>query len=151
MLDHFFMGANLVRGFEPAGIGPRDISANSTRDAVGGTMFWGATFEIQHPLFFAPKDYGMRLAAFADVGSVWDYKGLTTYQGPTPLHVAPQTITVWDQNVIRSSVGVGLIWDSPFGPLRFDYAIPLTDAGRDATGKKIDREQRFRFSGGTRF
>ncbi len=45
---------------------------------------------------------------------------------------------------IRSSVGVGLIWDSPFGPLRFDYAIPLTN-------RAYDRIQRIRFGGGTKF
>ena len=45
---------------------------------------------------------------------------------------------------IRSSVGVGLIWDSPLGPLRFDFAIPLTK-------ESYDRTQIFRFSGGTKF
>jgi outer membrane protein insertion porin family len=47
-------------------------------------------------------------------------------------------------NVIRSSVGVGLIWASPFGPLRFDYAIPLTKGVND-------RVQQFKFGGGTSF
>jgi outer membrane protein insertion porin family len=41
-------------------------------------------------------------------------------------------------------VGVGLVWASPFGPLRFDYAIPLTKAAGD-------RVQEFRFGGGTSF
>ncbi|MBN8921414.1 MAG: BamA/TamA family outer membrane protein, partial [Rhizobiales bacterium] len=50
MLDHFFMGPNLVRGFAPAGIGPRDLTLNSTRDALGGTMYWGVTAELQYPL-----------------------------------------------------------------------------------------------------
>ncbi|MBX6425857.1 MAG: outer membrane protein assembly factor BamA [Variibacter sp.] len=143
MLDHFFMGPNLVRGFAPAGIGPRDITPGSTRDALGGTMYWGATVELQYPLFFAPKDFGMKAAVFADAGSLWDYRGIEQFQG--------QTIIPSDKNVIRSSVGVGLIWESPFGPLRFDYAIPVTTAGRDANGQPIDRIQEFRFSGGTRF
>ena len=43
-----------------------------------------------------------------------------------------------------TSVGVGLIWASPFGPLRFDYAVPLTKG-------KYDRVQEFRFGGGTTF
>ncbi|HEX7791085.1 MAG TPA: BamA/TamA family outer membrane protein, partial [Afipia sp.] len=43
-----------------------------------------------------------------------------------------------------TSVGVGLIWQSPFGPLRFDYAIPLTKGANDRT-------QEFRFGGGTSF
>jgi outer membrane protein insertion porin family len=156
MLDHFFMGPNLVRGFAIAGIGPRDTTLGSTHDALGGTMYWGTTFELQHPLFFAPKDFGMKVAAFADAGSLWGYRGLRQYQGPTDL--ALQTIDPRDSNVIRSSVGVGLIWDSPFGPLRFDYAIALTKDSstvlNPATGlyENIgDRTQAFRFSGGTKF
>jgi outer membrane protein insertion porin family len=49
-----------------------------------------------------------------------------------------------DTNAVRSSVGAGLVWDSPFGPLRFDYAIPLTKQNYDIV-------QEFRFGGGTRF
>jgi outer membrane protein insertion porin family len=49
-----------------------------------------------------------------------------------------------DNGLIRTSVGVGLIWNSPFGPLRFDYAIPLTKSF-------YDRTQEFRFGGGTSF
>jgi outer membrane protein insertion porin family len=152
MLDHFFMGPNLVRGFEPAGIGPRDIKPNSTQDALGGTIYWGVTAELQYPLFFAPKDFGMRAAVFADAGSLYGYEGITKYIGPHDCRdpvvcgalANGQTITPSDSKAIRSSVGVGLIWDSPFGPLRFDYAIALT---KDSN----DRTQAFRFSGGTTF
>ena len=49
-----------------------------------------------------------------------------------------------DENVVRTSVGVGLIWASPFGPLRFDYAFPILK-------QDFDRTQQFRFGGGTRF
>ncbi|NIK46105.1 outer membrane protein insertion porin family [Variibacter gotjawalensis] len=153
MLDQFFMGPNLVRGFQTAGIGPRDVTSNSTHDALGGTMYWGVSAEVQYPLFFAPKDFGMKMAVFADAGSVWNYKGLTSYQGPGQ---GLQTMTVRDENIIRSSVGVGLVWDSPFGPLRFDYAVALTKdkgvwdpvEGRNVGG---DITQAFRFSGGTKF
>jgi outer membrane protein insertion porin family len=154
--DHFFMGPNLVRGFAPAGIGPRDISPDSPSDALGGTMYWGVSAELQHPLFFAPKDFGMKLAVFADAGSAWNYRGLTSYQGPND--AIAQTINPRDVNMVRSSVGVGLIWDSPFGPLRFEYAYALTkDAGvlvTDTSGltRRVgDQIQEFRFSGGTRF
>ena len=47
-------------------------------------------------------------------------------------------------NVVRTSVGVGLIWASPFGPLRFDYAVPITKG-------QFDRVQQFKFGGGTSF
>jgi outer membrane protein insertion porin family len=169
MLDHFFMGPNLVRGFQVAGIGPRDITPGSTQDALGGTLYWGVTAELQYPLIFAPKDFGMKLAVFADAGSLWSYRGITSYRGPHDCNIqacypgqAPdaagnfaQVITPRDNNVIRSSVGVGLLWDSPLGPIRFDYAVALSkDNGFvDATGTRQggDRTQAFRFSGGTRF
>ena len=147
MLDHFQMGPNLVRGFAPAGIGPRDLTINTTNDALGGTMFWGASVEAQTPLYFLPKEIGIKIATFADAGSLWGYKG------PTSWNVTGETLTVGDQNKIRSSVGVGLLWDSPLGPLRFDLAYPITKwCGSDAAGGQVcDRTQVFRFSGGTRF
>ena len=147
MLDHFQMGPNLVRGFAPAGIGPRDLTSGTTYDALGGSMFWGASVEAQTPLYFLPKEIGIKVAAFADAGSLWGYKGPTTW------NVTGETLTVGDQNKIRSSVGFGLIWDSPLGPLRFDLAYPITKwCGNDSTGAPVcDRTQVFRFSGGTRF
>ena len=75
MLDHFQMGPNLVRGFQTAGIGPRDLTLGTSNDALGGTMYWGASVETQMPVFGVPKDFGMRVALFADAGSVWGYKG----------------------------------------------------------------------------
>jgi len=138
MLDHFQMGPNLVRGFAPAGIGPRDMTPGTTNDALGGTLYWGGSFEAQTPLYFLPKEIGIKMAAFADAGSLWDYKGPTTW------NQTGETLQIDDANKIRSSVGVGLIWDSPLGPLRFDLAYPITKGANDRT-------QVFRFSGGTKF
>ena len=138
MLDNFQMGPNLVRGFAPAGIGPRDITPGTTNDALGGTMFWGASFEAQTPLYFLPKEIGIKVAAFADAGSLWNYKSETSWA------VTGETLQVADDSTVRSSVGLGLIWDSPLGPLRFDFAYPITKAS-------YDRTQFFRFSGGTKF
>ena len=138
MLDNFQMGPNLVRGFAPSGIGPRDLTPGSTNDALGGTMFWGASLEAQTPLYFLPKEVGIKLAAFADAGSLWNYKSETSWA------VTGETLQVADSPTVRSSVGMGLIWDSPLGPLRFDFAYALTKASYDHT-------QFFRFSGGTKF
>ena len=77
MLDDFKMGPNLVRGFQPAGIGPRDITYGTSNDNLGGTMYWGASLEFQYPFYFLPKDAGFRGAVFVDSGSVWGYKGET--------------------------------------------------------------------------
>jgi outer membrane protein insertion porin family len=139
MLDHFQMGPNLVRGFAPSGIGPRDITPGTNLDPLGGTMYWGASLEAQAPFTFLPKDAGLKGAVFADAGSLWDYKGPTTW------NVTGETLTpAPDAGAIRASVGVGLIWNSPFGPLRFDYSFPLMKQG-------YDRVQQFRFGGGTKF
>ena len=150
MLDHFQMGPNLVRGFSPAGIGPRDLTAGTTNDALGGSMFWGVSLEAQTPLYFLPKDIGIKVAAFADAGNVWDYKG------PTSWNVTGETLNVGLDGAgkVRSSVGVGLIWDSPLGPLRFDLAYPITKycaTASDNVTQVCDRTQVFRFSGGTKF
>jgi outer membrane protein insertion porin family len=93
------------------------------------------------------------LAAFADAGSLWDYQGpVARVSTAEALRCAPgqtdaRTVggaCFGDSMTIRSSVGIGLIWDSPFGPIRFDYAFPLSKTG-------YDRVQEFRFGGGTKF
>jgi outer membrane protein insertion porin family len=137
MLDHFQMGPNLVRGFAPSGLGPRDTTT-ATLDPLGGTMYWGASLEAQTPFYFLPKDAGLKGAIFADAGSLWDYKG------PTYWSVTGETLNPVDAYSTRASVGVGLIWASPFGPLRFDYSVPLLKTN-------YDRVQQFRFGGGTKF
>jgi len=142
MLDHFQGGPNMVRGFAPAGFGPRDLTQQafgfSQNDALGGSLYWATTVEFQTPMFFAPKDFGMKFAIFADAGQ------LLNYVGPTSWDVTGETLTASGNGNIRSSVGVGLIWDSPFGPLRFDLAYALTK-------ESFDHTQIFRFGGGTRF
>ena len=82
-------------------------------------MYWGALFELQHPLFFAPKDFGMKVPLLRCRFSL-GLQGLTTYQDPmisSPKHRSAR------RRYLRAR-SVGLIWDSPFGPLRFDYASP---------------------------
>jgi outer membrane protein insertion porin family len=158
MLDHFQMGPNLVRGFAPNGIGPRDINPFGTGDALGGTKYWGASAELQMPFWFLPKEVGLKGSVYADAGSLYDYKGPTAWtvtnevnvpgcipSTRVPVNAGTCTGLQFDNgNVVRSSVGVGLIWASPFGPLRFDYAVPLTKGPND-------RVQQFKFGGGTSF
>lgn len=158
MLDHFQMGPNLVRGFAPNGIGPRDINPFGTRDALGGTKYWGASAELQMPFWFLPKEVGLKGAVYADAGGLYDYKGPTSWAQTGEVNVPgciastanpPPAGTClglqYDNgNVVRTSVGVGLIWSSPFGPLRFDYAVPLTQG-------KYDRVQQFKFGGSSAF
>jgi outer membrane protein insertion porin family len=156
MLDQFQMGPNLVRGFAPSGIGPRDLTPGTSNDALGGTKYWGASAELQMPFWFLPKEIGLKGSLFADAGSLWDWDPGTLNVGPQALGlngvsatrcwVVTQECLIPSSNnmIIRSSVGAGLIWSSPFGPLRFDFAFPLTKAS-------YDRKQWFRFGGGTSF
>ncbi len=163
MLDDFKMGPNLVRGFEPAGIGPRDITLDTANDPLGGTIYWGASYEVQYPFYFLPKDAGFRGALFVDAGSVWGYKGETSYPAtgevnnsitiPTGiLNCSSSNVGLAngcamqyaDSDAVRMSVGASVIWDSPFGPLRFDFAYPILK-------QWYDRTQWFQFGGGPRF
>jgi outer membrane protein insertion porin family len=134
ILDHFFQGPDLVRGFAPSGIGPRDISSPN-QDALGGTIYWGSSAELIFPIPYLPKDFGLKGAFFADAGSLWGYKGITTFNHPV---IGAQTITVADSSAVRASVGASLIWASPFGPLRFDFAYPILK-------EPYDKKQWFRF------
>jgi outer membrane protein insertion porin family len=151
-LDHFQEGPNLVRGFAPNGIGPRDTNPFGTQDALGGTKYWGASAELQMPFWFLPKEVGLKGAVYADAGSLWDYQGPTflastgEINGRIPgSNVACNCALQFDNtNIVRTSVGIGLIWSSPFGPLRFDYAVPITKS-------QFDHVQQFRFGGGTSF
>jgi outer membrane protein insertion porin family len=139
MLDNFQMGPNLVHGFAPAGIGPRDLTFGTTNDALGGTRYWGASLEMQTPLFFIPKEIGIKVAAYVDAGSLWDY------MGPTFSPLTGETMTLSSSNMfVNTAAGVGLIWASPFGPLRFDLAYPITK-------RSYDKTQIFRFGGGASF
>jgi outer membrane protein insertion porin family len=156
VLNDFKMGPNLVRGFQPAGIGPRDLTVGAADDALGGTMYWGASLEFQYPFYFLPKDSGFRGAVFVDSGSEWGYKGETQYPATGEVNGLVTTSTgstfvcqcglpyAADSASPRVSVGASVIWDSPFGPLRFDLAYPLIK-------QPYDRTQFFQFGGGARF
>ena len=99
------------------------------------------------PFWFLPREVGLKGAVYADAGSLWDYKGPTSWAATGEVNSASCPtcgLQYDDSKVIRSSVGVGLIWASPFGPLRFDYAMPLTKG-------KYDTVQQFKFGGGTSF
>jgi outer membrane protein insertion porin family len=134
LIDTFFGGPQLVRGFAVNGFGPRDLTPGTTNDNIGGNQYWATTGELQAPIPYAPSDFGLKVALFADAGNVWGYSGPTTFSNG-------QSILLPSSSLIRSSVGAGLIWASPLGPLRVDYAFPVTKASYDVL-------QPFRFSAG---
>jgi outer membrane protein insertion porin family len=127
LLSTFFGGPQLVRGFAVNGFGPRDVTAGTTQDNIGGSRYWTTSAELQAPIPGLPPEVALRTAVFADAGSLWGYRGATSFPGLS------QSLNVADSKTVRSSIGSSLIWDSPFGPLRVDYAYPLTKAPTDIT------------------
>jgi outer membrane protein insertion porin family len=135
LLNRYFGGPQLVRGFAPNGIGLRDLTPGSTMDNIGGTAFWGTSTEVQTSIPYLPSDFALKFAVFADAGSVW----AAGSRGNIP--ALSQSFAVGNASTLRSSFGAGLIWGSPFGPIRVDYAMPVTKTGYDVT-------QRLSFSAG---
>ena len=125
LINSFFGGPTMVRGFAPNGFGPRDLTSGTTMDNVGGSMYWATTAELQSNIPGVPQEYGLKASAFVDAGSVFRYGGPTVFPG------SAQSLQVANANVVRSSAGVGLTWASPFGALTVNYAVPLSKAAYD--------------------
>jgi outer membrane protein insertion porin family len=141
LLDLFYKGGETIRGFGRSGIGPRDLNTN---DALGGKTFWSATAEVRFPLPFIPDDLGMQGAVFADAASLFD-AGDTVVKIPKGCTWGDHDhVCLADDSTIRTSVGASLLWNSPLGPLRLDYAYALNKAD-------YDKIQQFRFGASTQF
>ena len=127
LLDRFYIGGNEVRGFRTDGIGPRDPE---TDDALGGQIFYSGSLQLAFPLGL-PQELDIRGRVFTDMGSAWKMK-----EEPG----AP----VDDSSSPRLSVGTGLTWVSPFGPLGVDLGYAIIK-------QSFDKTELFRINFGTRF
>jgi len=125
--DRYFLGGATLRGFESAGIGPRDLVSS---DALGGNLFYRATAEMTFPLGL-PEEMGIKGHGFTDIGSLWDADDSS---GPG----------IRDENSLRGAAGIGVSWRSPLGPIRVDLSAPYLE-------EDYDRTEVFRFNFGTRF
>ncbi|AZO43253.1 outer membrane protein assembly factor BamA [Mesorhizobium sp. M7D.F.Ca.US.005.01.1.1] len=130
IFDQFQSTDRMIRGFAYGGIGPVDVN---TGDHLGGTTYFNASAEAQFPLPVVPESFGLRGAVFADAATLYGSKVDTA--GVTQDSVGMK---------LRASVGLGLMWASPFGPIRIDYAIPVKKEARDDV-------QEFNFGISTRF
>ena len=130
VLRNFYGGGlGSVRGFEQGTLGPTSAVIGSTTGetvSIGGTRSFVANLEFIAPFPGAGNDRTLRWFGFMDVGNVYGES---------------ESI---DLSKMRSSVGIGLSWISPIGPLRFAYATPI----RKFDGDKI---QKFQFQIGTSF
>ena len=148
LTDLFFKGGETIRGFQTAGYGPRDACQNPntgdhvqncTKDPLGGQVYWAATAEARFPLPFVPDNLGMQGAVFVDTGDLWMPSGLAQSA------VAQEGSFInGSGQQLRMSTGVGLIWQSPLGPLRADIAQAILKAS-------FDRTELFRFGASTNF
>ncbi|RNF33763.1 outer membrane protein assembly factor BamA [Paracoccus methylarcula] len=131
ILDRF-RGGNKIRGFEPNGIGPRDLAAPN-EDGLGGNYYWAARAEAQFPLGL-PEEYGITGGLFADVGSIWGLDNTVGTDGNV----------VDDDMYVRAAVGASIFWTTPIGPLRFNFSKALRK-------EDYDEEQSFDLTISTRF
>ena len=127
IFDLFKSSTDIIRGFKY--IGPYQESTSGKKYWLGGNTYFNATAELQFPLPLVPDSLGMRGGVFADAATIYgnDTSG-----------------ALGEDMKLRSSAGVSLMWASPFGPLRFDYAFPITKADSD-------KVQNFNFGMSTKF
>ncbi len=169
LTDRFFLGQPQMRGFAIRGVGPRvlrrpfDANGNiildrqqATDDALGGKAYYLARAEIQIPLGSAGEELGLRPSIFTDVGALWNVTepALLCLNGPNTNkpECAPYngSSTGFQEEFLgnspkpRLSVGIGVSWNSPFGPFRFDLAKALLK-------QEGDDDQLFQFNVGTQF
>lgn len=137
VFDMFKNSFDMIRGFRFNGIGPMQRSANGDKYFLGGTTYMTATAELQFPMPIVPDSLGMRGAVFADAATLYGNNYEPRF--PELEGAVVNTASAW-----RASAGVSLMWASPFGPLRFDYAWPIKK-------QDGDRVQNFNFGVSTKF
>lgn len=121
----FFLGGSSLRGFRYAGIGPRD----ENDAALGGNYFYQSSLELLFPLGL-PEELGFKGSIFTDFGNVF---GLDK-----------DADNIMDNNKIRAAIGVGIFWNSPLGPISFNFANAISK-------ETFDKTETFRINFGTRF
>ncbi|WP_291842535.1 outer membrane protein assembly factor BamA [Maricaulis sp.] len=141
--DRFFKGGNSFRGFEVAGIGPRAVSRDTNTgelirgDALGGRLYAVGALEVSFPLGL-PEQYGVRGSLFTEFGT------LGMLDSADQVDEGTNAVFTVDDLALRASAGLSIFWDSPFGPVRFDFAQAFIR-------EDYDRAEFFRFSTRTGF
>jgi len=113
-IEAFGYGSSIVRGFAPGMMGPTYTGSDTVSESLGFTGYAAASLEAQFPIPMLPETYGLSGAVWADAAYISGQS--------TPLAADPGSF----EQPFKSSVGASIIWDSPFGPLRGDFALPLT-------------------------
>ena len=126
LTDRYFIGGDDLRGFATSGVGPRD---KFTDDALGGQWMYRGTTELTFPLGL-PSELGITGKVFTDLGSSGK--------------VVPSANDIDDTGSLRASIGAGVNWVSPFGPISVDVGIPVLK-------EDFDETENVRVNFGTRF
>ncbi len=124
--DRFFLGGDSLRGFASSGVGPRD---RVSKDALGGEWMYSGSLQLVLPLGL-PEELGISGRIFSDFGSLGT--------------VNPSDSNVFDEASVRASVGAGVGWNSPFGPINVDFGFPIMK-------ESLDETETLRINFGTRF
>ncbi|MFT4077218.1 MAG: outer membrane protein assembly factor BamA [Asticcacaulis sp.] len=133
--DRFFKGGDSMRGFEYAGMGPRDTSSGY---ALGGQNYAILSTELGIPNGL-PDQYGLKTALFLDLGTL----GGVDDRLKVDSSGQPDTSIVDDMS-LRASAGITIRWKSPMGPVQFDLSQVLSK-------ESYDKVENFRFSQSTQF
>ena len=145
--DRFFKGGGTFRGFDVAGIGPRQLLVDDVTgtivtkgDAVGGNAFAVGTLSLDVP-FGLPESFGVSGALFTEFGTL----GIVDAASRQAVDIPGATRLIVDDSAsLRAAAGLSIFWESPFGPVQFDFAQPLAF-------EEYDRRETFRFSTRTQF
>ena len=128
--DRYFLGGDSFPGFEPAGLGPRDTTSVN-KDSLGGNLMYTAEIDLRVPIPGIAPQLGINGRLFTIMGAVTEID--EDGQGK-----------IQDDTNPRISVGFGVEWKSPFGPVRIDMAHAVMK-------EDYDRTQFIKFNFGTRF
>lgn len=144
--ERFFKGGDSFRGFQIAGIGPRDVAVPGNSGAIGGNVYAIGSINVRVPNFL-PEDYGISTSLFSDFGTLGRIdRDSTTPTAEICKHVKPGGVAanscIADNLALRASAGISVGWKSPFGPIQIDFGIPIAKT-------PYDRTEIIHFSAGT--
>lgn len=126
--ERYFLGGDNLRGFANSGVSPRD---HASGDALGGLWQYSGSAQLKFPLGL-PEELGFSGQVFSDFGSIGETEN---YSNSSAIDQASS---------IRVSVGAGVSWKSPMGPVAVDLGFPIKK-------ESFDKRELFRFNFGTRF
>ena len=143
--DRFFKGGDSFRGFSNSGVGPKQLGNDGLYDSIGAQDYAIGTIEAQFPLGL-PEAFGISGEIYSDFGTAFNTSDSSIPRGTAPCNVGTSlaACSVSDSSAFRASIGAGIVWNSPFGPLKFEYSYPILK-------QDTDDLKYFNFSIGTRF